>query len=137
MAGFPKPSQVPGNKAKKPMSGVKITAEMIKQALIKTRGNVSRASDLIGCCRHTLHLRINDDPSIKQVLDNCRERFLDDAEDVLQNKALSGDTTTLLFSLKTLGKSRGYELETNQIAESVTKGALDFIYNKSKNPAES
>lgn len=134
---YPKVKDKTANIARKPQSGVKIHSDLIKEALIKTRGNISRASDKLGCCRHTLHLRINAEPEIKQVLDTCRERFLDDLEDVFQNKALSGDTVSGLFLLKTIGKNRGYDMDRNVLVESTTRGVLDFIANRSKNPAES
>lgn len=135
--GYPKGDKQTGTKAKKPLNGVKISTDMIIEALIKSRGNISRAADKIGCCRHTLHSRINAEPAIKQVLDNCRERFLDDLEDVAQNKALSGDSVMTLFLLKTIGKKRGYDQDRDVIVEGATRGILDFIVNKSKNPAES
>lgn len=74
---------------------------------------------------------------IQDTLDMCRERFLDDTEDVFQNKVLSGDTVSLLFALKTLGRKRGYDQDRDVMVESATRGALDFIFNRSKNPAES
>lgn len=123
--------------ARKPLNGIKISKDMIIEALVKTRGNISRAADKIGCNRHTLHTRINEDKDIKQVVDNCRERFLDDLEDVFQNKALAGDTVSGLFLLKTIGKKRGYDQDRDVIVESATRGVLDFIVNRSKNPAES
>ena len=129
---YPKPKP-----AKQPQSGIKISSDMIIEAIKKTRGNISRAADKIGCCRHTLHTRINAEPAIKQVLDSCRERFLDDLEDVFQNKALDGDTTSGLFLLKTIGKKRGYDQDRDIIVESATRGVLDFIVNRSKNHAES
>jgi len=128
---FPKPKN-----ARQPQIGVKISSDLIIEAIKKTRGNISRAADKLGCCRHTIHLRIEAEPAIKQVLHNCRERFLDETEDVLQEKVLSGDTTSMIFTLKCLGKKRGYEFDTNVVAESVTKGALEWVMNKSKNPAE-
>ena len=126
----------PDKKVRQPQSGVKISTELIIEALKKTRGNISRAADKIGCDRHTIQLRVNKEPEIKQVLDSCRERFLDETEDVLQEKVLSGDTSSMIFTLKCLGKKRGYEFDTNVVAESVTKGALEWVMNKSKNPAE-
>ena len=135
--GYPKGDKKIAEKARKPMSGVKISTDMIIEALKKTRGNISRAADKVGCCRHTLHSRINEEPIIKQVLDNCRERFLDETEDVFQNKVLSGDTVSMLFALKTIGKKRGYDQDRDVIVEGATRGILDFIVNRSKNPAES
>lgn len=134
--GYPKRENKPGEKAKRPMSGVKMSTNMIKEAIVKSNGNVSRAADKLGCCRHTLYLRINAEPEIKQVLDNCRERFLDDLEDVFQNKALSGDTVSGLFLLKTIGKKRGYDQDRDVLVEGATRGVLDFIMNKSKNPVD-
>ena len=135
--GYPKNEQKTGIKAKKPQSGVKIDSELIKQAIIKAKGNLSRAADKLGVCRQTLYLRVNKESEIKQVVDTCRERFLDDLEDVFQNKALSGDTVSGLFLLKTIGKKRGYDQDRDVIVESATRGVLDFIVNRSKNPAES
>lgn len=135
--GYVKPENQIATKARHPLNGVKIKTDVIISALTKSRGNISRAADKIGCCRDTLHTRINQEPAIKQALDNCRERFLDDLEDVFQNKALSGDTVSGLFLLKTIGKRRGYDQDRDVMAEGVTRGVLDFIANRSKNPAES
>jgi len=126
-----------GNKSRKPSNGVKMDAKLIIEAIRKCRGNISRAADKIGICRQTLHTRINQESEIKAVVDECRERFLDDLEDVFQNKALSGDTVSGLFLLKTIGKKRGYDQDRDVIVESATRGVLDFIVNRSKNPAES
>lgn len=123
-----------GTKARRPSNGVKISTDLIIEALRKTRGNISRAADKIGVTRNCLHLRINKEPEIKAVVDEFRERFLDDLEDVFQNKALQGDTTAGLFLLKQLGKSRGYSFEDNSVTQNITKGILDFVVNRSKNP---
>lgn len=136
--GFPKGEQrYKLDHARKPHGGVKIDSNLIIEAIRKCRGNISRAADKIGMCRQHLHSRINAESEIKAVVDECRERFLDDTEDVFQNKVLSGDTVSMLFALKTLGRKRGYDLERDVIAESATRGALEFIFNKTKNPAES
>ena len=134
---FKKASIAPAEFARHPQVGVKVPSIDIKQAIIKARGNISRAADKIGCCRNTLHRRINEEPALKEALDSCRERFLDDLEDVFQNKALSGDTVSGLFLLKTIGRKRGYDQDRDVIVESATRGVLDFIVNRSKNPAES
>jgi len=135
--GFPKGDKRIGDKARQPSNGVKISSDLIAEALRKTRGNIARAADKIGITRSTLHSRINKEPDLKAIVDECRERFLDDTEDVFQNKVLSGDTVSLLFALKTLGRKRGYDQDRDIMVESATRGALDFIFNRSKNPAES
>lgn len=136
--GYPKGEQrYKLDHARKPQGGVKIESSLINEAIIKCRGNISRAADKIGMSRQHLHSRINAEPDLKATVDQCRERFLDDLEDVFQNKALSGDTVSGLFLLKTIGRKRGYDQDRDVAVESATRGALEFIFNKSKNPAES
>jgi hypothetical protein len=135
--GFPKGDKRVGEKARRPSNGVKISSDLIAEALRKTRGNIARAADKIGITRSTLHSRINKEPALKTIVEECRERFLDDTEDVFQNKVLSGDTVSMLFALKTLGRKRGYDQDRDVIAESATRGALEFIFNRSKNPVDS
>jgi len=135
--GFPKGDKRTGDKARRPSNGVKIDSKLIAEALVKTRGNIARAADKIGVSRSCLHSRINQETELKQIVDDNRERFLDDLEDVAQNKALSGDSVMTLFLLKTIGKKRGYDQDRDVIVEGATRGILDFIVNKSKNPAES
>jgi hypothetical protein len=123
--------------ARKPQGGVKIDSSLIVEAIRKARGNISRAADKIGMSRQHLHSRINAETELKDIVEECRERFLDETEDVFQAKVLSGDTVSMLFALKTIGRKRGYDQDRDVIAESATRGALDFIFNRSKNPAES
>ncbi len=126
-----------GTKARKPLPGVKISTADIISAIQKCRGNVSRAADMIGCCRETIERRKSIEPEIQQALQSCRERFLDNLEDVAQNKALSGDSNMTVFLLKQLARKRGYDHDRDVIVESTTRGVLEFIQNRSKNPAES
>lgn len=135
--GFPKGDKRIGIKSKNPSVRTKVSTEDILEAIRKCRGNLSRAADKLGICRQTLDSRRKSEAVIQECLDTCKERFLDDTEDVFQNKVLSGDTVSLLFALKTLGRKRGYDQDRDVIVESATRGALDFIFNRSKNPAES
>jgi len=136
--GFPKGEQRHKlDHARKPQGGVKIDSNLIAEAIRKAHGNISRAADKIGMSRQHLHSRINQEPELKGIVEECRERFLDETEDVFQSKVLSGDTVSLLFALKTLGRKRGYDQDRDVMVESATRGALDFIFNRSKNPAES
>lgn len=126
-----------GIKAKHPSNGVKIDTQLILDAIRKHRGNISRAADMLGVTRGCLQLRSEKEDVIKQTIAECRERFIDETENVLQNKVLDGDTTSVLFTLKTIGRKRGYECDRDIVVESATRGVLDFMLNQSKNPAES
>ena len=134
---YPKRENIPGIIAKKPMPGVQIDSELIIRALEKHHGNISRAADSIKCNRATIQRRVHDDPKVKEVYESLRERDIDITEDVFRDKILSGDTACVLFALKTRGRKRGYDCERDVIVESATRGVLDFISNRSKNPAES
>lgn len=134
---FPKGANRTADKAKNPSNGVKISTEVIIDALRKSRGNIARAADKIGVTRSCVHLRINKEPEIKAVVDEYRERFIDDLEDVFQNKALNGDGLACMFLLKTIGKRRGYDQDRDVMVEGAARAAIDFVMNKSKNPAES
>lgn len=126
------------NNAKRPKPGVPLKDDQVIEALTKCKGNISRAADKLGCARSTLYRHINSKDSLKELHKDFRERFLDETECVFQNKVLSGSTSELLFALKTLARSRGYDfVERDYVAESSVRGALDFIFNHSKNPAES
>jgi len=47
-------------------------------------------------------------PTLKVVLADAREKMIDNVESKLYSKALDGDTTAMIFFLKTQGKGRGY-----------------------------
>jgi hypothetical protein len=79
-------------------------------------------------------VRVN--PEVKEVLDEARERVIDDVEDAFTKKAINGDTTASIFFLKTRARERGYDQDFRADMESVTRAALDFALNKSRNPAE-
>ncbi len=133
---FPQGPNRPGITAKQPSNGIKIPTEMIVEAIRKARGNLSRAADRLKVCRQTLYTRSLKEPEIKSVIEECRERILDDIENVAHEKALEGDTTMNIFMLKTIGKKRGYDMHADVIVESATRAALDFVFNKSKSPVQ-
>jgi hypothetical protein len=49
-----------------------------------------------------------DDATFSQLVKEAREEKLDYIENALLKKIGEGDTTSIIFALKTLGKSRGY-----------------------------
>jgi len=76
------------------------------------------ASRSLGIARPTLYKWIkmhNLDTSLRE----GREQMLDLAENKLATKINDGDTTALIFFLKTQGKSRGY-VEKQEIDHTIT-----------------
>lgn len=86
----------------------KFTAPQIINALREKHGNLSAAARFLGCDRHTVARYINLYPSVKSVADEERETLIDFAENQLFKQVQDGNITAIIFTLKTIGKSRGY-----------------------------
>lgn len=82
--------------------------EEIARLILECRGNMAAVCRAIGCARNTLRQYIEANPELLVVLGDARETILDEAEDVLAQRALAGETSELIFLLKTRGGSRGY-----------------------------
>lgn len=83
------------------------TAEII-EALKATGGMVYMAADKLGCNPSTIHVRAKTSPEIQAAIDNARGDMLDMAEHELKKAVRGGDMTAIIFTLKTIGKHRGY-----------------------------
>ena len=94
--------------------GVKLNNKDIIDALRKTNGNLTLTGQLLGCTREAIRLRVNRYPELKQVLDEARESVIDVAEGALQRAVLNGEGWAIAFTLKTIGKRRGYVEKTEQ-----------------------
>ncbi len=86
----------------------KFTAPQIIDALREKHGNLSAAARFLGCDRHTVARYINLYPSVKSVADEERETLIDFAENQLFKQVQDGNITAIIFTLKTIGKHRGY-----------------------------
>ena len=133
MAGYPK--QI-ADKAKNPLPGVPIDREKLKIEIIKQNGNLTRVALAFKCARNSIKRIVATDPEIKEVLEEARERTIDEVEDAFTKRAIAGDTTASIFFLKTRGRERGYDQDFRADIEAVTRAAMSFALNKSRNPAE-
>lgn len=125
-------------KAKRPKPGIPFNKNDISKLISQHRGNVSRVADAIGSSRGAVRNFIDNNEDLKQLLKDCRERWIDDIEEsVLSRANESNDTALQCFVLKTQAKHRGWEQsEAQNAAKDIATAAFDFIVNKSKNPAE-
>lgn len=83
--------------------------KIMLEALRLNMGNVSKAMESAGIkCRQTHYNWLENDPDYKAEVDAINEANIDLAEGELLKNIKSGDTTSLIFFLKTKGKSRGY-----------------------------
>lgn len=127
---------ISADKAQESRPGLPLDKEKIKELLIKYYGNVTKVSVALKCSRYSITRIIATDPEIKKVLDEARERVVDEVEDAFTARARKGDTTAAIFFLKTRARNRGYDQDFRADIEGITRAAMTFALNKSKNPAE-
>ncbi|HRK60718.1 MAG TPA: hypothetical protein PLI74_13810 [Candidatus Kapabacteria bacterium] len=82
------------------------------EVLKKKAGNVSLACDAVGITRQTFYEWKKDDVDFVNGVDDVQEYLLDYSESKLMEKISEGSETSIIFHLKTKGKSRGYTEKT-------------------------
>lgn len=107
----------------------KYTDEMIKQALLQTKGLVYLAAKQLGCDPATIFRRLQVNPKLSALRDTKRGEFVDAAELALLNAVVQGEAWAVCFALKTQGAKRGY-VEKHEIKQetklAVTMSAEDL-----------
>lgn len=78
------------------------------QSLEKTLGIVTDAAKLTGIDRTTHYNWMESDKDYKTKVDSINDIAIDFVESKLHDKIKEGDTTAIIFYLKTKGKKRGY-----------------------------
>lgn len=86
----------------------RLTQKQVEYALQQAAGNVTYAAKSLGVTRGTLYNHIKKSATLQAVLTDTREELVDIAESALKREVLEGNITAIIFTLKTLGKSRGY-----------------------------
>lgn len=88
-------------------------------AYTKSFGNITQSCKAVDICRQTYYNWLQNDTEFANDIQNAepQEVFIDFAENGLVKKIQEGDTTAIIFALKTKGKKRGY-VEKHQIEHS-------------------
>ena len=86
-------------------------------ALEKSLGVVSTACKNANTSRDTFYRWYKEDEEFKAKVDDLKNVSLDFAESKLLEQINSGNTTAIIFFLKTQGKNRGY-IETHEVSSS-------------------
>jgi DNA-binding transcriptional MerR regulator len=84
------------------------TVDQVANALTEARGLISPAARALGCSGQTVRNYIKKHPTLAEVSEEEREKFIDIAEARLFQKVNEGNVTCIIFALKTVGKHRGY-----------------------------
>lgn len=110
------------------------TFEILRDAIIKHRGNLTDTAKSLKITRKTLYNRMEEFPDLVEVVIEARDIAVDEAEGWLRKKMQKGDTTAIIFFLKTQGKWRGYversdNLNINLNLNDLTNDQLSRIAN--------
>lgn len=111
-----------------------------KQAYQKSFGNITQSCKAIGINR-TQYYEWMKDGAFKQELQDIEpnEVFVDFAESALVTRISNGDTTAIIFALKTKGKKRGYieRTETDVIRDKSISELLEDIASDNNTSSQS
>lgn len=100
--------------------------ERIKEALIRNKGFISQAANYLKCDQVTIRNYIARYPELNDVLKEQRESMLDFAESQLLTKIKDKDATSIIFFLKTQGRTRGYQDKIEVESENKNKITINF-----------
>lgn len=108
----------------------KFTHEQVRKALQDADGMISTAAEVLGCTYQTVCNYINADEQAKEILEESRRRGREKLRQTAYEKALNGDTTMLIFLLKTLCRNEGYVEGKPQEARRAIPGAVKEIMQR-------
>ena len=95
------------------------------EALTKSLGIVTTACKSVGISRTTFYEYYKDD-EFKNKVDSIDGIALDFAESQLHKQIQEGNTTAIIFYLKTKGKKRGY-VERQEIDANIKAKPIEYI----------
>lgn len=87
---------------------MKIKVSDIEPLVDKYKGNIAAIARHFGVTRQTIYNHIARSPTLKDSIDDARQSMIDNAESMLYQQIGQGNTTAIIFFLKTQGKGRGY-----------------------------
>lgn len=96
------------------MSKKKIEDTKIIEIYTKKSCNISATCSALNITRKTFYQWREKYPKLNELLKEAEESIIDFAESKLLNNIQEGDTTSLIFFLKTKGKHRGYVEKVEQ-----------------------
>jgi hypothetical protein len=86
----------------------KFTVEQMVKVAHEANGLIASMAHRLGCERQTVYNYAKRYKTVETAIQQARIGIVDIAEAALMTKLIAGDTGAITFTLKTLGKSRGY-----------------------------
>jgi hypothetical protein len=93
----------------------KIPLKKVLAAITECRGMVYLAAQKLGVNPRTIYNYRDSKPEVREAIQTARGQFVDTCELALEEAVLRGEGWAVCFTLKTLGKDRGY-VEKHEIA---------------------
>ena len=117
----------PTNTTPKKEQPEKYTQQQMIDALKYAKGMRTKAAKRLGCDYRTLVKYITEYPEVAEAEVLARETMIDAVELTAYAQAMKGDTTMIIFLLKTQGKKRGYVERTEQDITSGNKPLKGYM----------
>lgn len=118
-----------GTPIKKREKSVAVTTvrnkKLMLEALKKTLGVVTAASDMSGVSSSTHYRYLADDQDYKDEVFEIKERCIDFAETSLLTQIREKNTAATIFFLKTRAKHRGYVETVHNVVQEATESEWD------------
>ncbi|MBI2839228.1 MAG: hypothetical protein HYX75_13000 [Acidobacteria bacterium] len=110
------------------------TEAALASALAKSFGLVGAAAKALRVSRAALYKRIAASQALRDVVEAGRELLIDQAEAALRQAVRRGESWAVLFTLKTIGRGRGYVERTEiEIAHRMsTEELMDYLLKHRK-----
>jgi len=97
-----------GHTKKKEQKRTEVTKDTLIESLRQNMGNVTLACHFTGCSRSTFYRYMESDEQFKKDVEDISSMAIDICEAELWKLIKEGNSTAIIFFLKTKGKVRGY-----------------------------
>lgn len=84
------------------------TLEQILRGIAESSGSTRSIAMVMGVSRQTVYDWKEKYPEVGKAMDEAKKDFLDLLQDKFRDKVMGGDTASIIFGLKCLGKHLGY-----------------------------
>ncbi len=112
---------------------ISLSVNKVIDELGKNGGNIAATAKNLKCERAHIYRMISKHPDLKDLINIIRDDILDEAEISLLERIQEGNITSIIFALKTLGKSRGYSVageKKQKKMEYINEKALKALTNE-------
>ena len=110
-------------------SGVKISHKAIADGLRKTHGNYQLTASMLKVSREAIRKRVQANETLMAIAKEEREGVVDIAESALQRAVLEGEAWAVQFTLRNLGRDRGYFEKQQQEITGKNGGPIEHQIN--------